>query len=118
MSRRAILRALGEHGPLSAARLAELCHEHSGQIARMAARLRDEGRVIRIDGGLGRGTVAIYALTGTTTGGGQAKRTNRRARAGDDPAHPGTDSPRDPCWRCGVRGDLGCRHKPASGVTA
>lgn len=23
---------------------------------------------------------------------------------------------RDPCWRCGVRADLGCRHRPASGT--
>lgn len=23
---------------------------------------------------------------------------------------------RDPCWKCGVRADVGCRHRPASGT--
>jgi hypothetical protein len=26
------------------------------------------------------------------------------------------DAPEEPCWRCGVRADVGCKHRPAAGI--
>lgn len=83
MSRAAFLKALEKHGPLSAARLADLLCLPSGQIARRAMQLRRMGRVIRVDGRSGRGSVAVHALPGTIT--------TVKAKA--------------------TRGDLGCKHQ-------
>lgn len=30
--------------------------------------------------------------------------------------HGGIAAPEEPCQRCGVRADVGCRHRPAAGV--
>lgn len=62
MSGAAILRSL-RHGPATNAELQEACCDHGGGIARDAAALIHAGRVRRIDGKKGRGTIAVYALT-------------------------------------------------------
>ena len=54
--------ALRRHGPLRTAQLAEMTCDHSGDVARTMVGLIHEGRVKRIDGRTGRGSVALYAL--------------------------------------------------------
>jgi DNA-binding MarR family transcriptional regulator len=49
-------------GPATGAQLADVLCTHTGDIARMMSQLVEKGRVRRIDGGSGRGSVAIYAL--------------------------------------------------------
>lgn len=42
-------------------------------------------------------------------------RSYSRSRSGEPEPEPDVDRPRvyrDPCAKCGVRGDLGCRHRP------
>ena len=56
-----ILRALAA-GPMTNAQLQEATCDHSGSVARTMAGLIAEGRARRVDGGSGRGTIAIYAL--------------------------------------------------------
>jgi len=56
--------ALRRHGPLRTAQLAEMTCDHSGGVARTMAGLISDGRVKRIDGGSGRGSIALYALVG------------------------------------------------------
>lgn len=62
MSKQAILNRL-RHGPASNAELQDAVIDHSGGIARDASKLIQDGRVRRIDGGSGRGSRAIYALS-------------------------------------------------------
>lgn len=58
----AILDAL-KRGPKTNAELQELTYDHSGSVARYCARLISDGRIMRIDGHTGRGSIAIYALS-------------------------------------------------------
>lgn len=60
-NRQQILRLLKAR-PRTNAELQELCVDHSGGIARTMAVLIADGRVRRIDGHVGRGTRATYAL--------------------------------------------------------
>jgi hypothetical protein len=58
------LAALRKHGPLRTAQLVEMTCDHGGGVARNMAKLIEQGRVRRIDGGAGRGSIALYALVG------------------------------------------------------
>jgi hypothetical protein len=58
---RSILAALAD-GPKTNAQLQELTCDHGGGVARTAAKLRQQGRVIRADTQNGRGRPALYAL--------------------------------------------------------
>ena len=62
MKRADIIQRLQE-GPATNRELAELGADHGASISRTMAKLIDEGIARRIDGGSGRGSVALYALT-------------------------------------------------------
>lgn len=116
MSRIAILNALAR-GPKTAAQLAEIVGLHSGVIAARVSPLIHDGRVKRVDGGEGRGSIAVYALNKWNGGKVSAGRTVPVGKLPHPksteprPRPPGVIVMRDPCPRCGVRGDLGCRHQ-------
>jgi predicted HTH transcriptional regulator len=57
---RQILRLIAAR-PRTNAELQELCIDHSGGIARTMSKLIAKGHAKRIDGGSGRGSIAIYA---------------------------------------------------------
>lgn len=63
MSTQACIDAL-KSGPKTARELAELTDDDSGNVARNTAWLIYAEKAIRIDGGSGRGSKAVYALTG------------------------------------------------------
>ena len=48
--------------PRTNAELQELCVDHGAGIARTMSELRRRGKVRRIDGGSGRGSIATYAI--------------------------------------------------------
>jgi len=116
VSQRAILAALAK-GPATTAQLAEQLHQPSAYIARDCAKLIEAGRAKRIDGGAGRGGKAVYALAEFD---GEAIRADqilttvalprRKTEGAVGSSEHLTFVSRDPCPRCGVRGDLGCRH--------
>lgn len=114
MSQGPILAALS-HGPKSGAELADICHQTSAYISRTCAKLRLEGRVKRIDGGSGRGSIATYALMGDQRApAAPAKRSYVTRDFDVGPPHPGVTVSRDPCFFCGYRGDLPCEHRSAA----
>lgn len=49
-------------GPRTNAQIQDEVCDHSGGVARDCAKLIASGRVRRIDGGTGRGSIAVYAL--------------------------------------------------------
>lgn len=55
------LLALAE-GPKTNAQLQDALDTHHGDIARLMSHLRKTGRVKRVDGASGSGTIATYAL--------------------------------------------------------
>lgn len=55
-----ILSAL-RSGPATNAELQDACEAHGGEVARACNQLMRSGMVKRVDGGAGRGTIAIYA---------------------------------------------------------
>lgn len=57
----AILTAL-RFGPRTNAQLQEAVGDHNGAVARDCAKLIQAGRVVRVDGGVGRGSTATYSL--------------------------------------------------------
>lgn len=57
-----ILRRLAQ-GPATNAELQDATEDHAGSVARDCAKLIRDGRVKRIDGGRGRGSRAVYALS-------------------------------------------------------
>lgn len=96
--RERILEAL-RGGPLSTTELAEATGIHFSDVRDTCSRLILDGEVTRSGGGRGLLASVIYQLgTGTTPvpQGGAGQRIDR-----------------DPCFKCGVRGDLGCAHRRA-----
>jgi hypothetical protein len=61
MSVTSILSAL-RFGPRTNAQLQEAVTDHAGGVARDCAKLIQAGRVVRVDGGTGRGSTATYSL--------------------------------------------------------
>jgi len=61
MSVAAILSAL-RSGPCTNAQLQDAVCDHGGAVSRDCAKLIHAGRVVRVDGGAGRGSTATYAL--------------------------------------------------------
>lgn len=57
-------RILGQlaSGNITTGQLADLFGDSSGRMARAMAQLRNDGVVKRVDGGSGRGSVAVWAL--------------------------------------------------------
>lgn len=113
MSRAVILSAL-KTGPKTSAQLVQYTGTHSGDVSRTCWTLVKRGHVKRIDGGSGRGSLAVYALVDGVVS--DCAPINRgRARLGlslaRGPEVPETRADRDPCFKCGVRGDLGCSHR-------
>lgn len=98
-------------GPKSAAELATIVNSKGAYISRDCAKLIKERRVKRIDGGSGRGSLAIYALTNDNTPAPVRRRGADRlySDAGGPSVDPARIVHRDPCTYCGVRGDLGCK---------
>lgn len=115
MSRSAILSAL-KTGPKTTAELLALrAGASSAYIARSCAELIKRGQIVRLDQRRGRGTRALYALTGHTAPPIATRRALHSAdadQARHDPIPPATD--RDPCSKCGTRADIGCKHRPSS----
>ncbi|HQS98093.1 MAG TPA: hypothetical protein PK823_16545 [Novosphingobium sp.] len=112
MSRLGILAAL-KTGPKTTAELLRVTGTWSGGVSRDCAALVKDGRVKRIDGTSGRGSRAIYALVAETCAAPELKPQTRLFRGRScvsQPEIPDTYVNRDPCPKCGVRGDIGCRH--------
>lgn len=117
MSKSGILAAL-RFGPKTTAELLLVTGMSPADISRDCAGLRHAGKVKRVDGALGRGTKAIYALAlpGELPVAPPPPR-RRPAATATTPAHtpkaapPETIVDRDPCFMCGVRGDVGCVHR-------
>lgn len=114
-----ILRELAA-GPRTSGQLALAIGRDRAATYRNCRALQDRGLIKRIDGTPGRGGIAVYALIGDDT----APPETSRDRAGRQPAGafnqggnvplPDSRVDRDPCFKCGVRADLGCRHRAAT----
>jgi hypothetical protein len=112
MSQGPIIHAL-RRGPMRTAQLLRLTGTCSGDISRSCANLIRIGAIKRIDGGSGRGSIAVYALADCTAPVPAATRAKRFYHH-VAPQPEVTESQfvqRDPCFSCGVRGDLGCKHR-------
>lgn len=106
-------------GPKSAGELATSLSTKGAYISRDCARLIKEGRVKRIDGGSGRGSLAIYALSTDNSPAPVKRRGADRlySDAGGPPLDTSRIVYREPCSFCGVRGDIGCRCGNRAGHT-
>lgn len=110
MSAAGILSALAR-GPKTVAHLLETTGINSADVSRTCSNLITRGLVKRIDGG-GRGVKATYALAdnppAAVTHGAHPVQRVEGARHLPIPA---SGVLRDPCFKCGVRGDIGCAHQ-------
>lgn len=109
MSRDLILAEI-MRGPKTVAQLLDVVQGSSGYISSACQRLVKKGQIKRVDGSAGMGAHAVYAaldFKGTV----ETKRVNRiHFPVGRDPEHPGHIVHRDPCFYCGARGDVPCKH--------
>lgn len=111
MSRDLILAEIAR-GPKTVAQLLDVVQGSSGYVSAACQRLVKAGKIKRVDGntGPGPGAYAVYApldFHGTV----ETKRVNRiHFPVGRDPEHPGHIVHRDPCFYCGARGDIPCKH--------
>lgn len=110
MSRAVILSAL-KTGPKTSAQLVDYTGTHSGDVSRTCWTLVRQGHVKRIDGGSGRGSLAVYALAGADAAPEHRGRAALGLSLARGPEFPEARADRDPCFKCGVRGDLGCSHR-------
>lgn len=112
MSQALILTAL-QAGPKTVASLADLTGSEPRSVARSCSNLINQGKIVRVDGGSGRGSIAVYAASGSAIeqAKGEARAPARlQYPVGRDPEHPGHIVHRDPCFYCGARGDIPCKH--------
>ncbi|SCY89394.1 hypothetical protein SAMN05660666_03462 [Novosphingobium aromaticivorans] len=114
MSKAGILAAL-KTGPKTTEQLLRVTGTCSADISRDCAGLRHAGLVKRVDGGSGRGSRAVYALVGdavpTLAPHARQRRVSLDFANASHPPIPDTLVHRDPCLKCGVRGDIGCKHQ-------
>ena len=97
-------------GPKTVGQILDVVEGSSGYVSAACQRLVKAGKIKRVDGSSGPGAHAVYAppdFKGTVS----AKKQNRvHFTVGRDPEHPGHIVHRDPCFYCGARGDLPCKH--------
>lgn len=97
-------------GPKTVADLREVINCTSGQISASCQHLLKSGKIKRVDGNAGVGAPAVYApldFAGKVKGP-KVKRVH--FVVGNTPPLPGVTVHRDPCFFCGVRGDVPCKH--------
>lgn len=106
----AIILAEVAKGPKTVAQLAEVIDARSNLISSRCRWLVKKGKIKRIDGNEGCGVKAIYAAPDYTSKA-PIKQTGRvHFKIARAPEHPGHIVHRDPCFYCGARGDLPCKH--------
>ena len=114
MSKAGILAAL-KTGPKTTEQLLRVTGTCSADISRDCAGLRHDGLVKRVDGGSGRGSRAVYALVEdavtTLAPPARPRRVGLDLASANHPPIPDELVHRDPCVKCGVRADIGCKHQ-------
>lgn len=116
MSNTAILHAL-KRGPMATSQLLKFTGSCSADVSRTCSGLIADGRIKRIDGRSGRGTRAIYALVDSDAPIRDEIPKVRRSHTVGVAAPVVSEAryvQRDPCGFCGVRADIGCRHRVAA----
>ena len=107
--KRADILAVLQDGPRTAAQIGAALNQLPRNVSRTCSTLISLGVIKRVDGGAGRGSFAVYALD-TYAGTYEAKPRNSFHFETSGPKHPGVTVRRDPCFYCGTRGDVPCRH--------
>lgn len=114
MTKAGILAAL-KTGPKTTEQLLQVTGTCSADISRDCAGLRHAGLVKRVDGGSGRGSRAIYALVDdvvtTLPPPFRPRRVSLDLANTKQPPIPEVLVHRDPCVKCGIRADIGCKHQ-------